>query len=85
MSTLAYELGDWIDIAPWKSKLVMLMFVPDDEYALDYSAANTVADKRLLLAGSDKGTVMAVWPGRWSTTARIITERDVPEVLARLG
>jgi len=75
-------LGDWIDVAPWKSRLLMLMQVCDDDGAL--VTASTLGEKRELLANRD-GIMVAVWPGEWKTTAREFAPGDETKVAERLG
>lgn len=64
-------LGDWVDVCPWRSRLVLLVLVKGGEV----SQASSLSDKRQLL-DTRGGTLVAVWPGQWSSTARIITAAD---------
>lgn len=74
-------LGDWVEVAPWKARTLLILHVSADG---DVSYATTVAGKRAILA-LPGGLLVAVWPGQWSSTARIITSLDALEVAGRLG
>jgi hypothetical protein len=75
-------LGDWIDVAPWKSAHVLIV---DGESR----AEHTVGGKRDLLEAwleeERPDPVLVAWGGQWKTTARIFGPGDVPKVLERLG
>lgn len=72
-------LNEWIDIAPWKSRMLLLI-------DLDSMAqANTLGDKRELLANANDHRLIAVWPGQWRTTARLFASGDVVRVAEVLG
>lgn len=74
--------GDWIDVAPWRSRLLLLIWC--DGRGQDWQEARTLGEKRALLARTD-GTLLAVWPGEWSTTARLLTSEQRPAALNNLG
>ena len=69
-----------MQIAPWKSRHVLLIA---GSVAEGWEYANTVGDKRLML--STGGPLIAVWPGQWSTTARIFGPGDHKAVRDLLG
>ena len=85
MTTPLLTLGDWIDVAPWKGRGLLLMFIPDDEYSMDMSYAISVTEKREVVGKSDMGTIVAVWPGQWSTSARVVAKSEVESLRARLS
>lgn len=61
-------VGDWIEIAPWKSRQVVLIATDPPTYA------NTITDKRLLAA--TPGPLLVAWAGRWSTSVRQVTDDE---------
>lgn len=73
-------LGDWVDVAPWKSRHVLLIGVDDLAHPV---AALTLADKKHLLAASPH-LLAAVWSGQWSTTARRFTTAADVRAVAKL-
>lgn len=77
-------LGDWLTVCPWKSRKVCLIAVPLHSSP---TQAVTVTDKRELLASPNAAhaTLIAVWAGQWSTTARIFTDDDREKVLDALA
>lgn len=75
-------LGDWTEACPWKSRLVLLMYCPDN--GTHEEAVNTVGDKRRLLGSVPYEFLFAVWPGQWSSTARYFEDDDPAKVLERL-
>lgn len=75
------EAGDWIAEAPWSSRSLLLVWTGD---STDVPAqAFRVGDKRDLLTRDD-GDLLAVWPGRWSTSTRYLSLADRAAVLERL-
>lgn len=75
-------LGDWTDVAPWKSARVVLLA----EYAGgDWRSEHTVTGKRDLLTDPNVRGLIAGWGGEWRTTARRFQPGDVEKVRERLG
>ena len=73
-------LGDWIDVAPWRCRRLLILRVMGNE--IDQAA--TLGDKRKLVTEA-AGTLIAVWPGEWSTSARVFAPGDTAKVVERLG
>lgn len=67
-------LGDWLDIAPWKS-LTLLLIDPHT-----FTQACRITDKRAILSDAH-AILIAVWPGEWSTSARYFEFGDHAKVL----
>jgi hypothetical protein len=70
-------LGDWLAIAPWKSRLLLLIDVDTMTQAV------TIGDKREMLRTG--GRIVAIWPGQWSSSARVVVGQEVDWVLDVLG
>jgi len=71
-------LGDWIALAPWKSRHVLLID-PAGRHQ-----ENTITGKRALAA--DHSTpLIVVWSGQYATTARFVhdDERDALDAALR--
>lgn len=73
-------LGDWIDVCPWRSRLVLLLL--EDGSLL--RQATTLTDKRMAL-GYNGGNLYAFWPGQWSSSVRLIEQSDREKVLRALS
>lgn len=66
-------LGDWVRIAPWKSRHVLLIALT----AGVTESSNGVVGKREILAdATDETLLIAAWSGDWSTTARVFDIAD---------
>lgn len=74
-------LGDWIDVAPWKSGRVLLID-PNS-----FLAEHTVTGKRQMLDDEPDAFTefIAAWGGEWKTTARKFGPGDAEKVRERLG
>jgi hypothetical protein len=71
-------LGDWIEVAPWKSKRVTLLDIDGKRQAL------TLADKRELLVDVAPASLWAVWTGQWSSHARAFNTTAAVDKVAEL-
>ena len=79
------DLGDWITDAPWKSRIVCLILIPQEQDARPEGAVN-VGEKRDLLDAYKVGdTLLVAWGGKWSTTARLASPEDVTAIRSALG
>lgn len=58
------SLGEWLEIAPWKSRL--LLFIDLDTL----EQTNTIGGKREIIAHDNR--LLVIWPGQWASTARIV-------------
>lgn len=74
-----FGIGDWLDIAPWRSPLLLLVLNHPEGHIVQAFRLN---DKRALL--TQPGTIVAVWPGQWRTTCRVLTDDDRESVAAVL-
>lgn len=72
-------LGDWIEVAPWKSRLLLLIDLDTKRQAA------TLGDKRTMLANAEGHRLIAVWPGQWSSSARGFVVGDAEKVADVLG
>jgi hypothetical protein len=72
-------LGEWIDLAPWRSRLLLIIRITAD----GMEGFNTLGGKREALASD--GTLIAVWPGQYSSTARRFEPGDAAKVAEQLG
>lgn len=72
-------LGEWIDLAPWRSRLLLIMRITPD----DVECFHTLGGKREALASD--GALIAVWPGQYSSTARAFEPGDAAKVAEQLG
>lgn len=69
------SLGEWADIAPWKSRQTMLMLIEGEEGA---RSENTITGKRAIVGDCypQGALIIAVWSGQWATTARVVSDED---------
>ena len=74
-------VGDWVQVAPWKTRYVMLVLVTP----VGWWEANSVAGKRELLGRGDEGVLVVSWAGRWAVTSRMVSADDVDGVRAALA
>lgn len=74
-------VGDWAQVAPWKTRYVMLVLVtPGGAWE-----ANSMAGKRELLDRADEGSLVVAWAGKWAVTARRVGPDDVEAVREALS
>lgn len=76
----APALGDWIDVAPWKSPLLVLATTSPETG--DTTWAGTVTGKRAVLTGPPWPRFV-VWPGQYSTNVRAITPAEATALAER--
>ena len=56
-------LRDWIDVAPWRSRKLLLI------NPTELTQAATLTEKREMLP-KDRLLLIAAWPGQWPSSAR---------------
>ena len=75
------NLGDWLDVAPWKNRAVVLIHIAEDDAV---TQAHGVGEKRDLLCDMT-GTMLAGWNGQWRTDVRLMTDDERDAVAVRVG
>lgn len=74
-------LGEWAQIAPWKSRQVLLVAITG---AVKESSNGVVGKRRILTDATDATLIIAMWSGEWSTAAREFNVGDREAVLVEL-
>ena len=71
-------LGNWTEVAPWKSRLLLIIDTVTGEQS------STVTGKRQLLESGAPVDLIAVWPGQWSSSARCFGTVEAVEQVAKI-
>ena len=73
------RVGDWLEIAPWRTRSVSLLLIPESGVPVQ---ADGIASKQLLIWRD--GAMFVLWHGERYTEARVILEEDRTRVLHAL-
>lgn len=71
---------NFLQVCPYKSSLVLFIYIKQGKFRQE----NTVTGKREVLRERG-GQLFVVWPGEWSTSARLLTNSDRRDVLAKIA
>ena len=77
----APALGDWLDIAPWRNRVVVLIHIDEDGIV---TQAHGVGEKRDVLL-DPSGAMLVGWNGQWKTDIRIMADDERDAVAVRVG
>lgn len=80
MSVAVECLGDWVDVCPWRSARVLLVGVVDGVPVQGW----TLTDKRALLRLAVE-PLLVVWPGKWSSSSRVVAVSEFAAVLEKIS